>query len=616
MSHAKRLPELPPLPASASAAPSELYQLVLKSSCYPPLMQRASWTLAAPFKEQSYYRSPSDSIANNYTLTARDLKLKNVCKFKSSSMTGTLLSSAEQRTASLQSITASLFTKLVLFFFRSTSNLLNSLDPISLYSQPLTPEEQFVVMHLREKEISKQEKPPSRNDIERYCYYIYNGVQEDMLAPQNKEVMNVILKHIPTHILANPDLENLLASLKEEIKADYRISLMKAIVDYILMDPAERERLFIGSTPCPFPRRVVRAPVPWHSSYEEVKSWNEKNLFVVNPLMPTLQQLWLSQYSHLRFVRTEEMLCRDLPLLPTEFEEVIRRHCVEAHNILQNKWIPTCASIFRDEKRKWLHFAPENDCDSSQLVESYFRSVATLMSLQLREMVVNSLEDLLAFFMIHKDGSDFTEPYEEMQFFVPQILTVRLSVEEPKIVFEPPLEECWDLISHCFRDILHSAEELPKVERFLFPELKRDDLTLSTVKPEESLFSEYVNKLEKIFESNILGPQKYLNVYRKYSNLLNNNAQQDVTDFLKEGHSLEAFTEIDSLTKLKREIASMHVTVPLAMFCLDAVQLNEELCSRTQNLKDRLIEFEVMENRELNRRYMLLVCMVLAVCVD
>lgn len=60
----------------------------------------------------------------------------------------------------------------------------------------------------------------------------------------------------------------------------------------------------------------------------------------------------------------------------------------------------------------------------------------------------------------------------------------------------------------------------------------------------------------------------------------------------------------------------MHVTVPLAMFCLDAVQLNEELCSRTQNLKDRLIEFEVMENRELNRRYMLLVCVVLAVCVD
>ncbi|XP_061847983.1 dynein axonemal heavy chain 3 [Colius striatus] len=598
MSHAKRLPELPLLPASAPAAPSQLYQL--KSSCYPPLMQQASWTRAAPFKEQSYYRNPSDSIANNYTLTARDLKLKNLHQFKSSSVTGTSLGSTEQRTTSL------------------TPTLLSSLDPISLCApahmpelriinytgnQPLTPEQQFVIMHLHEKEISKQEKPPSRNDIERYCYYISNGVREDMLAPQDKEVMDVILKHIPTHILANPDLENLLASLKEEIKADYRISLVKAIVDYILMDPAERERLSIESAPRPFPQRVVRAPVPWHSSYEEVKSWNERNLFIVNSLMPTLQQLWLSEYSHLRFVCTEEMLCNELPLLPTEFEEVIRRHCAEAHNILQNKWIPTCASIFLDQKKKWLHFAPEDDRESSQRVESYFHSVAALMSLQLREMVVNSLEDLLSFFMIHKDGSDFTEPYQEMQFFAPQILTVKLSVEEPKIVFEPSLKECWDLISRCFREILHSAEELPKVERLLFPKLKRDDLTLSTVKPDESLFSEYVNKLEKIFESNILGPQKYLNVYRKYGNLLNNNAQQDVTSFLRESHSLEALREkIGSLTKLKREIASMHVTVPLAMFCLDAVQLNEELCNRTQNLKDRLIEFEVMENRELNKR--------------
>ncbi|NXH21208.1 DYH3 protein, partial [Bucco capensis] len=616
ISHAKWLPELPPLPTSASAAPSELYQIVLKSGCYPPLMQQTSWTLAAPFKEQSYYRNPSDSIANNYSLTAQDLTLKGLHKVKFPSVTRTSQCSAERRTASPSSKEFHPRKKLKITE-RHQQNY-DSLDPISLCApahmpelraihytdnHPLTPEEQFVVMQLHEKEISKREKSPSRNDIERYCYYIYNGVREEMLAPHDKEMINVILQHIPTHVLANPGLENLLASLKEEIKADYCISLMKAIVDYILMDPAERKRLFIGSTPRPFPQRVVRAPVPWHSSYKEAKSWNERNLFIVNPLMLTLQQLWLSQYSHLRFVRIKEMLCRHLPLLPTEFEEVIRRHCVEAHDVLQNEWIPTCASIFLDQKRKWLYFAPKNDYDSSQQIECYFHSVASLMSLQLREMVVNSLEDLLTFFMIHKDGSDFTEPYEEMQFFIPQILTVKLNVEEPEIVFEPPLKECWYLISHCFREILQSAEELPKVERILFPQLKRDDLTLSAVKPDESLFIEYVNKLDKIFESNILGPQKYLNVYMKYSNLLNNSAQQDVTDFLKEGPSLEALTEkIDSLTKLKREIASMHVTVPLAMFCLDAVQLNEELCNRTQNLKDRLIEFAVMENRELNKR--------------
>lgn len=56
----------------------------------------------------------------------------------------------------------------------------------------------------------------------------------------------------------------------------------------------------------------------------------------------------------------------------------------------------------------------------------------------------------------------------------------------------------------------------------------------------------------------------------------------------------------------------MDVTVPLAMFCLDALQLNEELCNRTQNLRDTLIEFEVVENRRLNQRYLLFAWMVLA----
>lgn len=43
-------------------------------------MQRKSWTLAAPFKEQHHHRGPSDSIANNYSLMAQDLKLRDLLK--------------------------------------------------------------------------------------------------------------------------------------------------------------------------------------------------------------------------------------------------------------------------------------------------------------------------------------------------------------------------------------------------------------------------------------------------------------------------------------------------------------------------------------------------------
>lgn len=57
-------------------------QIVVKHSEHPPLMKGTSWTLAAPYKEQRHHRTPSESIANNYTPSAADLKLKELSKIK------------------------------------------------------------------------------------------------------------------------------------------------------------------------------------------------------------------------------------------------------------------------------------------------------------------------------------------------------------------------------------------------------------------------------------------------------------------------------------------------------------------------------------------------------
>jgi dynein heavy chain len=67
------------------------------------------------------------------------------------------------------------------------------------------------------------------------------------------------------------------------------------LVDYILMDPMERKRLFIESIPRVFPLRVIRAPVPWHNVYQNAKKWNEEHLHIVNPMMLNLKELWFSE---------------------------------------------------------------------------------------------------------------------------------------------------------------------------------------------------------------------------------------------------------------------------------------------------------------------------------
>ncbi|PNI91684.1 DNAH3 isoform 3 [Pan troglodytes] len=333
----------------------------------------------------------------------------------------------------------------------------------------------------------------------RYYYYLTNGIRKDMIAPEEGEVMVRISKLISNTLLTSPFLEPLMVVLVQEKENDYYCSLMKSIVDYILMDPMERKRLFIESIPRLFPQRVIRAPVPWHSVYRSAKKWNEEHLHTVNPMMLRLKELWFAE------------------------------------------WIPTCAQLFTSRKEHWIHFAPKSNYDSSRNIEEYFASVASFMSLQLRELVIKSLEDLVSLFMIHK------------------------------------------------------------VESVLFPELKGYNLLLGTVNAEEKLVSDFLIQTFKVFQKNQVGPRKYLNVYKKYDDLLDNTAEQNIAAFLKENHDIDDFvTKINAIKKRRNEIASMNITVPLAMFCLDATALNHDLCERAQNLKDHLIQFQVDVNRDTN----------------
>lgn len=83
-----------------------------------------------------------------------------------------------------------------------------------------------------------------------------------------------------------------------------------------------------------------------------------------------------------------------------------------------------------------------------------------------------------------------------------------------------------------------------QVECELFPDMKGQRLLLRSVKLDEVLVTDFMNRAMEIFKNNTLGPQKYLNIYKKYADLLNNKAEQEVTAFLKESHSIEGFKKV------------------------------------------------------------------------
>ncbi|CAJ1083860.1 dynein axonemal heavy chain 3 [Xyrichtys novacula] len=467
-------------------------------------------------------------------------------------------------------------------------------------SRPLSPEEQLDIMYSQEQRRKAMEREPNERDLERYMYYITTGIPSSVLAPQPCQQMINISHLLPPVSGNNKHLQIMRANLEEEVKRDYYLSLKRSTVDYILMDPSERERLSISSIPKPYPRRLIRAPVPWAMSYREAHEWLGQHLYSVNHIMVHLQDVWLNSFSSLRFVQLEDLFSASLPFPPSKFEEFVQEQCQHTRNELIQKWLPLCASVFNTYQHLWHPLLPESKQEPPVALQEFFSCVAALMSLQLRSLVIKSLEDLLYVFTLHEGGNDFGDVYDEVKFVQSQVLMVKLQVNQQHIDFSPSFQECWELMCRAFMEIIRSAEKLPRVECYLFTNW--DDLYLRTVDPDEPLVQSLINKAKKVLQENTAGPTKYLNVYKKYMSLLDHTAKQEISSFLKEKHSLEEFTEkIESINLLWKEIASLRVTVPLSMFCLNAGELNEDLCERAKGLENKIIVFKVEENRELNK---------------
>ncbi|CAL8305136.1 unnamed protein product [Lota lota] len=605
-----------------SEEPSDLYQGFLRRSEYPPIIQNPScWTLGAPYKEQHHHRTPSESIANNYSPRACELKMdhlpqrhcrKNLpadpltsCIFPYGGLCVMYLGQClvVKRTFHVFSIKGKI-TKNVKK--KTTTSRLSFYLNLNLFmapgSRPLTPREQLDVMRSEELRRETAGTVPSERDLERYSHYVTHGIPTCMLATLPlQQIMNIVGLLPPVAGDSSGNIQSLRDNLLEEVKADYDFSLRKSIVDYILRDGSERQRLLISGRPRPYPRRVIRSPVPWSTRYREAHGWHSQHLFTTNPIMLLLQAAWVTSFSSLRFVRLNDLLSSSLPLLPSEFGKLVETHCRDARNELVNRWLPHCSSLLGAFMEPGVPLGPESERAAPMRAHSeFFSCVGALMSLQLRSLVIASLQDLLHFFSLHQGGNDFGEAFDELRFVQPQPLLVKLQAEGSRLVFQPSLQECWELIHRAFTNILLSAEQLPRVECDLSPQ--RSPLWLRTVRPDEALVTRIIHQAQEIFHRNTVGPTLYVNVYDKYSILLNGQANQDVTSFLSTEHSLEGFArKIEAINDLWREIASLHVTVPLSLFCVYAGGLNEDLCERANRLKERIATHQVDDNRRRNK---------------
>lgn len=110
----------------------------------------------------------------------------------------------------------------------------------------------------------------------------------------------------------------------------------------------------------------------------------------------------LFRFINTRFVSLNDLNSANLPMYPDDFEKYVKQKCLEQRELLEKSWIPKCAKIILELKDYWKHLVPLGEDESLDSPMKFFACVATLMSNQLRNLVVDSLNEFASFFEQYK----------------------------------------------------------------------------------------------------------------------------------------------------------------------------------------------------------------------
>lgn len=89
-------------------------------------------------------------------------------------------------------------------------------------------------------------------------------------------------------------------------------------------------------------------------------------------------------------------------LTPWEFEKAMMQRCDDVRKQLIEHWLPSCADIFLEYKEAWRPYIPNTLTDSPSFIEHFFNCVNMLLSIQVRGLVLKSLQHFRDLFIKFK----------------------------------------------------------------------------------------------------------------------------------------------------------------------------------------------------------------------
>ncbi|GFR34099.1 dynein heavy chain 3, axonemal [Trichonephila clavata] len=484
---------------------------------------------------------------------------------------------------------------------RKKSNLKEREQIASLnYNKPMSPLEQ------KKHKKSKLRKSPSQTDIERYWHYVHYGIDDKDIPPLKLSLETLCQQgKIRKDLLSSfPETAK---ELFNEAKKNYHTAVKQGIVDYVLLDKSERQRLKIKRCPSKWPQIFVQTPLPWNNVVHSARKSLQSKAFLLRPCIKKISYLWAEKYQNRNLIQASEFNSSPLPPTTEGFRYSVEKQCREAQEFLRFEWIEECVQILvKNRKIDWEPLVSRKPGASSKKIERYFSSVAVIMSSMMRELVIKSVLDWMQLIHKYAVGNDISQ-MEEIKFPNFPILTVHVIVKESTIGFEMAYEEWEEEIVSVIYKLLQISKYMPRADKILLRVLENEKMNLFDVPPNDQVVEMCINSVKKDLKYNHIGLQQYLEHFEKFDYIINGTFEEDIDNFLNVEEEIDVQILPEKIKEIqlhKVEINNEKSNVNLSIINLNCDILKKQLCEKIDAFCERLISFQA----EVNAKHTQWIC--------
>ncbi|XP_031754732.1 dynein heavy chain 3, axonemal [Xenopus tropicalis] len=447
---------------------------------------------------------------------------------------------------------------------------------------------------------------PAKGHTARYYKIIEESIDPCMVTPLSKEWLQGIYSYIPAELckVYNKSLQG----LTKEAEEDYTNAIKKSILDYILLDPEEQQRLGIEISP-KIHSGAGREAFPWRDNLHCARSKLKSRLHITHPIMPAILLNFYSKYEGFRLVNIDNVL-DTAPMMLDNFVNYICHVAKDKSELLQELWIKDCCDIVNRNRENIETIMPQDDEGlRRRKMDHLFRSLATLMSNLLRNIVKASLNDLVKMIETYSKGNQYegNQPSDDLWYPVkPHLILIFMKpfLNESDVSFNPSVEEIVCGLDSVVESLVISVQQIPRIENFLFQAV--DNLKIkyiSSVQIHEEIVMSAKARIKIVIENNLYGPNRYSFIYKPYLHLLSPITEKRLESLTNQHVSLSIYrTEINHMKKLASDIASFPVYIPMEMFLLDCSETNQRMIDHTRQLTNIIINKVSATSEKFNRK--------------